>query len=70
MKDALSILIPKLSRCIHRLAKFADENKSLPTLGFTHMQLVHRDLGYLLTYLLTYSLLTTSVITRLVNNLA
>ncbi|XP_077979415.1 adenylosuccinate lyase-like [Glandiceps talaboti] len=38
MKDALHILLPKLARCIQRLAVFADEYKSLPTLGYTHYQ--------------------------------
>ncbi|XP_030855053.1 adenylosuccinate lyase-like [Strongylocentrotus purpuratus] len=38
MKDALSILLPRLARCIQRLAVFAEEHKALPTLGFTHYQ--------------------------------
>lgn len=38
LRDGFDILLPKLARCISRLAKFADEYKSLPTLGFTHMQ--------------------------------
>ncbi|XP_063961784.1 adenylosuccinate lyase-like [Lytechinus pictus] len=38
MKDALTILLPRLARCIQRLAVFADEHKALPTLGFTHYQ--------------------------------
>ncbi|GIY22847.1 adenylosuccinate lyase [Caerostris darwini] len=38
IRDGLNILLPKLARCIDRLSKFADKYKSLPTLGFTHMQ--------------------------------
>lgn len=38
MRDGLNILLPKLARCIHKLAKFAEENKDLPTLSFTHYQ--------------------------------
>ena len=38
MKDAFDILLPKLARCVQRFAVFADEQKSQPTLGFTHMQ--------------------------------
>lgn len=38
LRDGFNILLPKLARCISRLAKFADEYKALPTLGFTHMQ--------------------------------
>ena len=38
LRDGLDILIPKLARCIDRLAKFAKEYASLPTLGFTHFQ--------------------------------
>ncbi|XP_046854826.1 adenylosuccinate lyase-like isoform X3 [Xenia sp. Carnegie-2017] len=38
LKDGLSILLPKLGRCIERLSRFANDYKSLPTLGFTHFQ--------------------------------
>lgn len=38
IKDAFDILLPKLARCIQRLAHFANEHKDLPCLGFTHMQ--------------------------------
>lgn len=38
LRDGLDILLPKLARCIHRMAGFAEEHKSLPTLGFTHLQ--------------------------------
>ncbi|XP_062502364.1 adenylosuccinate lyase-like [Corticium candelabrum] len=38
LRDAFKILLPKLTRCIDRLAKFAEEHKSLPTLGYTHFQ--------------------------------
>lgn len=38
IKDAFEILLPKLARCISRLATFAEEYRSLATLGFTHMQ--------------------------------
>ncbi|GFQ90210.1 adenylosuccinate lyase, partial [Trichonephila clavata] len=38
IRDGLNILLPKLARCIDRLSKFAEKYKSLPTLGFTHMQ--------------------------------
>jgi len=31
-------LLPKLAGVIQRLAKFAYENRNLPTLGFTHLQ--------------------------------
>lgn len=34
----MDILIPKLAIVIDRLAKFADQYKDLPTLGFTHFQ--------------------------------
>jgi len=38
VRDGLRILLPKLARCIDRMAKFAKENADLPTLGFTHFQ--------------------------------
>ncbi|OXA63981.1 adenylosuccinate lyase [Folsomia candida] len=38
IRDGLDLLLPKLARCIHRLSKFAREQKDVPTLGFTHMQ--------------------------------
>jgi adenylosuccinate lyase len=34
-RDGLNILLPKLARCISRLAKFAQDYKDLPTLGIT-----------------------------------
>jgi adenylosuccinate lyase len=38
IRDGLDILLPKIARCISRLAAFAEEYKDLPTLGFTHLQ--------------------------------
>jgi adenylosuccinate lyase len=38
IRDGLDILLPKLARCIDRLASFAAEQYALPTLGFTHFQ--------------------------------
>ena len=38
IKEGLAIIKPKLVRCIHHLAKFAESYKSLPTLGYTHFQ--------------------------------
>ena len=38
MRDGLKILLGKLAKVIELLSKFADENKSVPTLGFTHYQ--------------------------------
>ncbi|CAN8030946.1 unnamed protein product, partial [Ixodes persulcatus] len=38
LKEAITILLPKLARCIQRLSKFAMEYANLPTLGFTHFQ--------------------------------
>ncbi len=38
MRDALDLLLPKLAAVIARLASFAREHASLPTLGFTHYQ--------------------------------
>lgn len=38
MSEALKIVRTKLINVIARLAKFAEEYKSLPTLGFTHFQ--------------------------------
>ena len=38
MRDALTLLRGKLINVINELSKFADENKALPTLAFTHFQ--------------------------------
>eukprot|EP00095_Tigriopus_kingsejongensis_P005121 snap_masked-scaffold100_size373717-processed-gene-0.3 protein:Tk05121 transcript:snap_masked-scaffold100_size373717-processed-gene-0.3-mRNA-1 annotation:"uncharacterized membrane protein ddb_g0293934-like isoform x2" len=38
IRDGLNILLPKLARCIRRLADFALQHKDLPTLGYTHYQ--------------------------------
>ncbi|XP_045595047.2 adenylosuccinate lyase [Procambarus clarkii] len=38
LRDGFDILLPKVARCIHRLAKFSLEQKDRPTLGFTHLQ--------------------------------
>jgi len=38
MREALEIVRDKLVNVIDRLAKFADETKDIPTLGFTHFQ--------------------------------
>lgn len=38
LRDGFDILLPKIARCIQRLAKFSREQKDQPTLGFTHLQ--------------------------------
>ncbi|CAG8440587.1 4837_t:CDS:2 [Dentiscutata heterogama] len=38
IRKGLDLLLDKLARVIHQLSRFADEYKSLPTLGFTHFQ--------------------------------
>ncbi|XP_001607992.1 adenylosuccinate lyase [Nasonia vitripennis] len=38
LRDGFDILLPKLGAVIRRLAKFALDNRSIPTLGFTHLQ--------------------------------
>lgn len=38
LRQGFDILLPKLASVIKRLAKFAHENRDLPTLGFTHLQ--------------------------------
>ena len=38
MRDALTLIRKRLVVLISKLAKFADEYKSMPTLGFTHFQ--------------------------------
>ena len=38
MREALTLIRKRLVVCMDLLAKFAEENKALPTLGFTHFQ--------------------------------
>lgn len=38
LRDGLGLLLDKLATVISRLSTFAEEYKSLPTLGFTHFQ--------------------------------
>ncbi|KEF60180.1 adenylosuccinate lyase [Exophiala aquamarina CBS 119918] len=38
LRDGLSLLLPKLAKCIRKLSDFASEYKALPCLGFTHGQ--------------------------------
>lgn len=38
IKDGFDILLAKLACCISRLAKFCEDNKDLPCLGYTHLQ--------------------------------
>ncbi|XP_071965937.1 adenylosuccinate lyase-like [Antedon mediterranea] len=38
LRDAFNIVLPRLARCIQRLSVFAEKNKNLATLGFTHYQ--------------------------------
>ncbi|MCJ1357170.1 MAG: adenylosuccinase ade13 [Icmadophila ericetorum] len=38
MRNALDLLLPKLSKVVHNLSHFALKYKDLPTLGFTHYQ--------------------------------
>ncbi|XP_059048565.1 adenylosuccinate lyase-like [Achroia grisella] len=38
MKHGLELLLPRVAAVIHQLAKFAEQYKSLPILGFTHFQ--------------------------------
>lgn len=38
LRDGLDILIPKLASCIRQFSNFASEYKSLPCLGYTHLQ--------------------------------
>ncbi|XP_052791194.1 adenylosuccinate lyase-like [Mya arenaria] len=38
MRDAFDIVLPKLARCIQRLAVFAEQYKNLPCLAYTHLQ--------------------------------
>jgi adenylosuccinate lyase len=38
MREALGIIAEKLAAVIHQLGKFAQQHRSLPTLGFTHYQ--------------------------------
>lgn len=36
IRDGLDMLLPKLAKVVHNLAKFALQYKDLPTLGFTY----------------------------------
>lgn len=38
LRDGLSILLPKLARCIQKLATFAAIHATVPCLGYTHLQ--------------------------------
>lgn len=38
LRSGFDIILPKLAGVIKRLASFADEYKSLPTLAYTHLQ--------------------------------
>lgn len=38
IRDGFQILLPRLASCIQRLSEFAHLHRSLPTLGFTHLQ--------------------------------
>ena len=38
LREALTLLIGKLAQAIDRLSQFAEENRDLPCLGFTHLQ--------------------------------
>ncbi|EFA08776.1 adenylosuccinate lyase [Tribolium castaneum] len=38
IKDGLELLLPRVAGVIQNLARFAEQYKSLPTLGFTHLQ--------------------------------
>ncbi|KAL9102443.1 MAG: hypothetical protein Q9163_002404 [Psora crenata] len=38
LRDAIDLLLPKLAVIIHKLAKFAMQYRTMPTLGFTHYQ--------------------------------
>lgn len=38
MRDAFDIILPKLARCMQKLSLFAEKYRSLPCLGYTHLQ--------------------------------
>lgn len=38
MRDALKLLLPRVAIAIKCLSQFAEENKNIPILGFTHLQ--------------------------------
>jgi len=38
MREAMRIIVEKLAAVIHQLGRFAEQYRSLPTLGFTHYQ--------------------------------
>nr|XP_022900319.1 adenylosuccinate lyase [Onthophagus taurus] len=38
IRDGFDLILPRLARVIDNLSRFAEQHKSLPTLGFTHLQ--------------------------------
>ncbi|KAJ8945735.1 hypothetical protein NQ314_009098 [Rhamnusium bicolor] len=38
LRDGLDLLLPRIAAVIQNLSKFAEQYRSLPTLGFTHLQ--------------------------------
>ncbi|XP_067928085.1 adenylosuccinate lyase-like [Watersipora subatra] len=38
LRDGLDLILPKVARCVQRLAVFAEEYRSMPCLAYTHLQ--------------------------------
>jgi len=38
IRNGFDLLLPKICRAVSRLSDFSRQYKSLPTLGFTHLQ--------------------------------